>query len=313
MEPVVPFGLGIEYQLHKRWSLNLEGTLRPVKSDQLDANVGGFAYDIYSYNFVGITYHFIKRDKRKPEIPPRVIAYEEPIDVPEPVFKPAPIKEPLVDSNRTLEEKLLETEMKSGQYESPWPGVEFRVQIAASKTIDDSQKLGARMKLPGEIKVNEGDGWYRFSTGNFIKYWKAKDYRNILVTRYNIKDAFVVAYKDGKRINLGELVGGLSLLATGQVQEADKRPEIEKSFGVQLLASQDGTISTNAIKEMFEIEDPVYIEFKDGLYLYSVGNYNLYSDAAKTRDIMKAHGISGAFIVGYKNGKRVKEIKEILD
>lgn len=57
-ETVVPAGLGINYRLTDNWDINLEGSLRPVNNDILDATEGGFDYDIYSYNSLGVTYKF---------------------------------------------------------------------------------------------------------------------------------------------------------------------------------------------------------------------------------------------------------------
>ncbi len=311
MEPVFPFGMGVDYQFARRWSLNLEGTLRPVNSDKLDANEGGFAYDFYSYNFVGITYHFIKREKKKPEIPPREIVYEEPVEVPEPSFKPT-VKEPPAEPAPTLEDQLLEAEKGSGLYDSPWPGVEFRVQVAASKTVDDPEMIRKKYNLPGELEMNEGDGWYRYSMGGFVKYWKAREYRNIVITRYNVKDAFVVAYRDGKRISMAELISGAEP-REGELIVENKRPVIDRAFSVQVLASADGTITTGVFRALFEIEEDVYKEQRGGLYLYTVGNFEDYNDAARFRNKMEARGVSGAFVVGYKNGERVDDINEVLD
>jgi len=55
-ETVIPAGLGINYSLNDNWEINLEGSLRPVNNDILDATEGGFDYDIYSYNSLGVTY-----------------------------------------------------------------------------------------------------------------------------------------------------------------------------------------------------------------------------------------------------------------
>ncbi|MCB2220566.1 MAG: hypothetical protein KQI35_09240 [Bacteroidetes bacterium] len=312
LEPVLPFGMGVDYRFNKHWSVNFEGTLRPVNSDKLDANEGGFKFDFYSYNFVGVTYYFIKREKKKPMIPPREIVYEKPDDFPEPNFKPAKKVVP-VKPNLTLEDQLLAAELESGLYDSPWPGVEFRVQVSASRTESDPDKIKAKLKLPGELKMNEGNGWYRYSTGEFIKYWKAKEYRNILVSRYNVKDAFVVAYRDGERINLSELINSLAVASEGELIVENKRPVIDRAFSVQLLASADGNISTRVIREMFEIEEEVYKEYKNGLYLYTVGNFDSYDDALSIRDKMINRGVTGAFVVGYKDGIRIKDIQEILD
>ena len=317
-ETVIPMGLGIDYNISPKFTFALEGTMRPVNSDLLDANVGGFGYDFYGYFFASVTYHFVRTEKAIPEMPPEVIAYEEPEVVPAPVEEPVveePPKEPepVQEPELTIDEKLIKAEENTGIYESPWPDVEFRVQIAASKIALDPQKVQKDKNLPGDLKVNEGGGWYRYSAGGFIKYWKAKEYRNILVTRYGVKDAFVVAYRGDERINLHELIGEAEQSDPDDLIDEYKRPAFAKAFSVQVLASNDGSFTAETIQAMFDIEENVYKEFSEGLYLYTVGNFDTYSDAAKIRNKLKGMGIKGAFVVGFKDGIRVNDIREILD
>jgi hypothetical protein len=320
LEPVIPVGFGIDYNIGKRWGVNAEISWRPVNSDKLDATEGGSKYDLYSYNFVGVTYKFIKREKKPPIVLPAEIAEaEEPEEKPvetraeEP---PAPIvvKE-VPPKQKTLDEKLLDAEKRTGLYESPWPGVEFTVQIAASKRINDPLYFKNKFGLSGDVQMHSGQGWYRFSIGKYIKYWQAREYRNILVTRNNINGAFVVAYRDGERIMLSELIAADASKAetSGPVQPA--RPSFTRAFSVQVLASKSGSITPGAIREMYEIDLEVFKEYNpaDGTFQYSVGNFESYQEAAKVRNKLKARGIRGAFVVGYKDGVRVSDIKSILD
>lgn len=316
-EAVFPVGLGIAYHVSPRISLALEGTMRPVNSDLLDANPGGFEYDFYGYFFASMTYHFAKKEKAAPIVVPEEIAEVEPEELPdeEPTHVEPADPDPVVkvEPEMTVEDKILEAEENTGIYESPWPDVEFRVQVAAAKVRLDPIKVAKQKDLPGELKVNEGGGWYRYSAGGFIKFWKAKEYRNILVTRHGVKDAFVVAYRGDERINLYDLIGESNASDPDELIDEFQRPAFEKAFSVQVLASNDGSFTTEAIQAMFEVEEKVYKEFKDGLYLYTIGNFSTYSEAAKIRNRMKVKGIRGAFVVGYKDGNRVDDINTVLD
>ncbi|MCF8406052.1 MAG: SPOR domain-containing protein [Bacteroidales bacterium] len=324
LEPVIPFGIGIDFNINDHWSIIAEGSLRPVKSDKLDAKVGMFEYDFYSFNFVGITYKFGPYDEVKPDLPVENLLVEETLiqKEPEVVIEPEPeviippkiepeivaVEEP--EPAKTVDEKLLDKEYRTGLYESPWPGVNFTVQIAASRTKMDPDVFRNKFGLSGEIQINEGDGWYRYSIGNYIKYWKAKENKNILVTRNAVEGAFVVAYKDSKRITLNELVNDSGEFAVKQKGTTERSTE-EIAYSVQVLATRNGNISTMAIREMFEIDTEVYKEFNNGTYQYTAGNFASYPEAAKLRNKIKAHGISGAFVVGYKNGQRT-DLKSIL-
>lgn len=314
LEPVLPVGLGMDVNLARHWTVNLEATLRPVNSDKLDSREGGFRYDFYSYNFIGVTYKFIK-DKKEPVMPPvRELAAAE--DVPEQAPATRKIKVAAAEPPRekSLEEKLLDAEARTGLYESPWPGVEFAVQVAASRSVSDPDFVREKFGLSGEVNVNQDEGWYRFSVGRFIKYWKAKEYRNILVTRNQISDAFVVAYKEGKRIMLYDLVS-MTEFADGTQPQLKEHPAVAKSFSVQVLSSRDGNINISIIREMYDIDLEVYKEFKAARnsYQYTVGDFSSYEEAAEVRDQLKSKGISGAFVVGYRNGVRVEDLNTLMD
>ncbi len=310
LEAVIPFGVGVDFRVTDRWKINVEGTLRPVNSDVLDGNAGGYPFDFYSYNFVGVTYTFNSGKAKKPKLPSQKMIADEYPEVTEineikPTEELVVIKEKKDSEAKTLEDMLLEEDASTGLYESPWPGVEFTVQIAASKTNIDPKKIAAQFNINGMVSVSEQDGWYRYTIGQYIKYWKAREYRNFLLTQNNVEGAFVVAYREGKRITLAELVNFNFNVDENALLVENQRPVVPVAFGVQLMASHDGTISSNVLREMYEIDLDVYKEFSNGWFQYTAGNFTTYQDAAKLRNKLKSHSIRDAFIVGYKNGKRV--------
>ncbi len=80
-------------------------------------------------------------------------------------------------------------------------GVEFRIQVASSSKKNLSKyDIAKNYGLPNvdEVLYN---GWYKYTTGSFKSYQKAKDYCNKLKTEKGISGAFVVAFKDGKMLN----------------------------------------------------------------------------------------------------------------
>jgi len=220
----------------------------------------------------------------------------------------------VVERKKSLDERLLEAEYRSGLYEARWPGVEFTIQIAASRSISDPEEIKRKFDLSGKVKVVQVDEWYRFTTGSYIKYWQAREYRNILRTRIGIDDAFVVAYKDGKRIMFTDLlamVESTPYATTG----ITVRPAISKGFSVQILATKDGNISVSDIRDKYEVDDDIFKEHNesDGLFRYSIGNFSTYTGAVKVRNKIRARGFRDAFVVGYKDGKRVEDLKSILE
>ncbi len=219
-----------------------------------------------------------------------------------------------VERKKSLEERLLDAEYRSGLYEARWPGVEFTIQIAASRSISDPEDIKKKFGLSGNVKVVKVDEWYRFTTGSYIKYWQAREYRNILRSRIGIEDAFVVAYKEGKRIMLTDLLAMVKSTPDASTG-ITVRPEISKGFSIQILATKDGSISVTEIRNKYQVDDDIFKEYNesDGLYRYSIGNFSTYTGAVKVRNKIRAKGFRDAFVVGYKEGKRVKDLKSILE
>lgn len=319
MEAVFPFGLGLDFDVSYHWNINVEVSLRMVNSDALDGKIADFKYDFYSYDFVGITYKFKKKRPKDIEIPPPPLIAREEVVVPEEkVIVETPQETKVVVSEeqqnllKLLQERMLEEDAQTGMYESPWQGVEFTVQIAASRTADDPSYFQKKFNISGDITRTHDEGWYYYSIGKYVKYWRALEYKNILLTRNNTKGAFVVAYKDGKRILLSELIHYNIDERTGEQVVEQQRPISKKSFSVQVMATRDGEISPYAVREMYGIDQDVYKEYENGWFRYIVGNFENYSQASKLRNKLRLQGLREAFIVGYSDGKRVP-IESLMD
>ncbi len=57
-EAIIPFGLGVSANLSDQFAIGLEQSFKPVNSDLLDANAGGFKYDVYTSTTLNVTYNF---------------------------------------------------------------------------------------------------------------------------------------------------------------------------------------------------------------------------------------------------------------
>ncbi len=81
------------------------------------------------------------------------------------------------------------------------PSVRYYVQLAASKTPLSSQL--ADWKVPVFVETRHEDGYYRYLAGPFKEAGEAGALQKELRTGC-CKDAFIVAYRDDKRISLKE-------------------------------------------------------------------------------------------------------------
>lgn len=302
VEAVIPFGIGADVRLNDKWEVNFEASLRPVNSDLLDANEGGFQYDFYSYNFIGITYKFTKRKAVLPELPPPNVIAESPVkkEAPAEGEKIIATAEDQIEKSDRLDQQLLKVEAKENMYVETWKDVRFKVQIAASKSEDDIAKLSALFMLEeNSIQVIKNDGWFTYNTGNFSKYWKAKEYCNLLVSRNQVYDAFVVAYKNENKIALEELLSD-----NENSQSKYLVNDRSNFFGVQILATRQNKYAVESIKSLFGLYEDIHIDNSNQLIRYIAGDFTSYVEAEKLLDTLKQKGIKDAFIVEYKNGIR---------
>jgi len=214
-------------------------------------------------------------------------------------------------------------------------GLVFKVQIGAFKAPLPNNTFKG---LTPVIAQTTPSGYIRYMAGNFEQYGSANAVKNDL-RNLGYSDAFVVAYYNGKRINLSEAADKAK--AAGQVVEptantsagitansnvprntftspatnvtnnaSDSQPaevtnELEKMNGL-LYTVQIGVYSKQVTRgQLFNLK-PIYTEkLPNGLYRYTAGIYNqsnrLLEDKRKVVDL----GVKDAFVSAYYNAKRI--------
>ncbi|MEM7298864.1 MAG: Ezrin/radixin/moesin family protein [Bacteroidota bacterium] len=97
---------------------------------------------------------------------------------------------------------------KESQYASkatvPSKGVVFKVQIVAFKQ-KDLKKFAADNP---SFEVDDKAGTLRYTIGIFRDYWEADTFKKYL-REMGVKDAWIVSYKDGKRVPIKEVLEGV--------------------------------------------------------------------------------------------------------
>lgn len=214
-------------------------------------------------------------------------------------------------------------------------GLVFKVQIGAFKAPLPNNTFKG---LTPVIAQTTPSGYIRYMAGNFEQYGSANAVKNDL-RNLGYSDAFVVAYYNGKRINLSEAADKAK--AAGQTVEptantsagitansnvpkntfttptanvtnnaTDSQPaevtnELEKMNGL-LYTVQIGVYSKQVTRgQLFNLK-PIYTEkLPNGLYRYTAGIYNqkdrLLGDKRKVVDL----GVKDAFVSAYYNAKRI--------
>ncbi len=123
------------------------------------------------------------------------------------------IQDPIVEVKKELvvEKPKIDLPVKTVKEDpfltkAPLSDVEFRIQCGAFK---DSKQGG--LKLAGRYGITEDmrevyeNGWYKYTVGSFKSYIEAVGFKKSFINRTKLYSAFIVAYKNGKRVqNINE-------------------------------------------------------------------------------------------------------------
>ena len=84
-------------------------------------------------------------------------------------------------------------------------GVIFKVQIGAFKNKDLTKYFENNKNFSGDV---DPDGTKKYTLGYFNEYWEADTFKKYL-REMGVKDAWIVPYKEGKRLNIKDVLEGV--------------------------------------------------------------------------------------------------------
>ena len=227
---------------------------------------------------------------------------------------PSAIEEPVVEeSNETLtpiDSSNISNDEKEDIIQTlPQANIEstvYRVQIGAFN-IKLSEKIFEGVDNVVSFKGN--DGLVRYMTGSFNNYSDAINYRSQMRSR-GFDDAFVVTFKDGKRVPLSKSISKKntakkSKATTKKIMEVEKKKEKinDLLFFVQIGVFPE-ILSASDLSMMSEINN-VRKQPSGSFYKYFSENFQEYSSAASKLQMIKSIGFSDAFIISTLNGKEI--------
>jgi hypothetical protein len=187
------------------------------------------------------------------------------------------------------------------------PEIEFKVQVrAAYKAKISLQRLAEKYNITDSIREDFVGNWYRYSIGSFKTYNEAKEYRKIVVSQNKVYDAFVVAFRNGVRLNsLSELKELPESSTTTTAPPNTSYSEEGRVYRVQILALLKNRVTVEDLADIYNLTDEIREEYYDPWRKYTMGGFTDFDDAVKYRDQLRKNGISDAFIVIYDNGVRL--------
>ncbi len=82
-------------------------------------------------------------------------------------------------------------------------------------------------------------------------------------------------------------------------------------YRIQIRAKYGSRLSITALKSRYNISGEIYEDNFKGYYIYTVGSFAYYEDAKQYRDYVRSHNIRDAFIVAFRNGKRLNSLSDL--
>ncbi len=152
---------------------------------------------------------------------------------------------------------------------------------------------------------------HKYLAGPYSSYEEAKRAGNKLKEK-GYEGAFTVAYNYGEKISLSK---ASEIKKSGNNQVSNSNPENQIYFSVQ-IAAYSHKLNNAEMKEFDELADKYTINVKKvdgGLYLYTIGNYKTYKEAASVKKEIKELNYDG-FVIAFKDGVKISasEAIEIL-
>lgn len=192
----------------------------------------------------------------------------------------------------------------SGLVQNPPPsnintaGLIFRVQLAAV-TGKGTNQLFTENGISDVISFSI-EGFTKYYSGAYTTYQEAKNHK-IQMQQKGFADAFISAYKDGKRIEIAEAIK----MASGNNTTMDKKPDNNTFSGpvykVQLAAFKD-TVPSD---QFAGVKDIITEPTENGYIRVLKGNYTSYQEAKANAALFHEKGFIQAFVVAYKDNKRI--------
>lgn len=117
---------------------------------------------------------------------------------------PAPVKneETAPVTNKTQPVKENKTTPVVTSTPSAEKGVTYKIQVGAGHQTVSSNYFASKFNISDAVSTESHDGWIKYLVGKYTEYKQARDKRENV--RNNVKNAFVTAYNQGKRITVQE-------------------------------------------------------------------------------------------------------------
>ena len=190
-------------------------------------------------------------------------------------------------------------------------GLIFRIQLGAfSKRLSKKYVKGLNSIM--EIKADDGLWKYLFGA-SYTSIEGAAGAKIDLAIDYGVQDAFIVAYKDGKRVSLEK---ARKIKEAGNETSSNNSEQINKKdikFKIQ-VGTYKNQLPTDVLSKLMELESIGQTELEGGLTRYTAGEFSSYKEAEEYKARIAESGLGGAFIIAFDKDKLipVSKAREVL-
>lgn len=179
-------------------------------------------------------------------------------------------------------------------------GLVFKVQIAAYKNDVDNSKFSGVSNLS---KEKTSTGVVRFFGGEFNDYQEALR-RSSELDKKGYKGAFVVPYRNGKRISLSELDLGPSRKVEKLDESVSKKVEGDLVYRVQLGVFEKD-VPFELLSKYLKVQGLDQTVDDRGYTTYYAGAFETYAEAKLAKEAILDLGIDGAFLIAFYKGDSI--------
>jgi len=177
----------------------------------------------------------------------------------------------------------------------------YKIQLLATrvKLADGVSFAGTN----GKADVEDDNGLYRYTTGNFTSQSEAENYLNT-VKAAGYTDAFIRVEQNDKNVPAAEVQSPAKPNVAPAETAVAARPGAKSGlvFKVQLGVFSNASPDQNFMSLLNQFKDVSIIKDRAGLNHYLVGSYGDYQSASSERDQVKAAGFKDACVMAFYNG-----------
>ncbi len=187
----------------------------------------------------------------------------------------------------------------------------FRVQLGAFSKKQPKSSFNGIKNL---MEIYADDGLYKYLyPASYKTIEEAATKKLDLAVDHGVKDAFIVAYKGGKRITLSQAGVVTSHQETIRESKAVKYDKSSIRFKVQ-VGLYKNQLPTEVLSKFIEVGNIDQKSVENGLTRYTAGDFESLEEAENFKKEILEKGLGGSFVISLHNGELIpiNKAQEIL-